>query len=139
MSTFPSESLPNAEDNYEKEKKANQLHCKKRTLTPRSVYLQVSLEMIAGRTCGFRDADDVRNIVSKALLECYGVAGSASIVVHVTDYVESDGSAILQVPAASVQKVWTALTLVMNANGQAARVVVSRVSPFLLALSRRDY
>lgn len=108
------------------------------TLCPRHVYLRILLETASSGTGGFVDIKEVETLISDALVDAYGAAGCASLPVLVTDFRQSDGSAVLRTPASCLQKVWTALTLISKARGQPARIVVTRASPFLLALSRRD-
>jgi RNase P/RNase MRP subunit POP5 len=111
-----------------------------RTLVPQHVYLQVELETASpavGVVRGFADAAALEAIVSAALLDSFGVAGSAKLSVDVAQYGGVEGTSILRVAARHVQDVWAALTLVAEVHGKPARVVVSRATPFLLALTRQ--
>lgn len=70
-----------------------------------------------------------------ALIEMYGVVGSATLVYEFCDFASLDeGLHVLRVPVKHYQKVWAAITMIPKVDGFAARLVVEKATPFLFAL-----
>jgi RNase P/RNase MRP subunit POP5 len=107
------------------------------SLMPESVYIQISLETNndSGKH-GFGNSRAMEEIISRALLDAFGIAGSASIVYELVEFDEATGAAVLGIPVDQSSKLWAALTMISMVHGRPARISVSRASPFLYALSR---
>lgn len=100
---------------------------KPRTLTPRAIYLRISLESPTA-PAEYVSASGAAGAVSDALVAAYGAAGSARMAV------EAVAPGVLRVPAAHHREVWAALTLFCDLRGHPARFVVERASPYLFAV-----
>jgi RNase P/RNase MRP subunit POP5 len=109
------------------------------TLAPQFVYMRITLETASEASSGFASKVVLDEVVSRALLEAYGIAGSAALCVETIEFDAATGAGILKVSASVIQSVWAALTLVSKAGGVPARIIVSHSSPFLLAIGRRQH
>jgi RNase P/RNase MRP subunit POP5 len=108
-----------------------------RTVVPQSMYMRIKMETVADSDRGFSSKDAMEAIVSRALVDSYGIAGSSALHVEILEFDMATRAGILKVPASATQDIWAALTLLSQSGVHAARIIVSHVTPFLLAIARK--
>jgi RNase P/RNase MRP subunit POP5 len=107
------------------------------SLVPDSVYMRVSLERSTeDARRGFESVIAMEALISRALLNSFGIAGAASISYGPVEFDDASGTGILNVPVDCASEFWAALTMVTAASGRPVRVVVSHATPFLYTLAR---
>jgi RNase P/RNase MRP subunit POP5 len=85
---------------------------------------------------GFESVTTMDALISGALLNSFGIAGSASISYRLVEFDDASGTGIFNVPVDCASDFWAALTMVTAASGRPVRVVVSHATPFLYPLAR---
>jgi RNase P/RNase MRP subunit POP5 len=108
-----------------------------RTIVPQSMYMRIKMETVADSDRGFSSKDAMEAIISRALVDSYGIAGSSALHVEVLEFDMATRAGILKVPTSAAQDIWAALTLLSQSGVHAARIIVSHVTPFLLAIARK--
>jgi Rpp14/Pop5 family len=107
------------------------------SIVPDSVYMRVSLERSTeDDRRGFESVTSMEALISGALLNSFGIAGSASISSRLVEFDDASGTGIFNVPVDCASEFWAALTMVTAASGRPVRVVVSNATPFLYSLAR---
>jgi RNase P/RNase MRP subunit POP5 len=99
-----------------------------RTLVPEFVYIRIAIDGVSLRE------EELEDVVAGSLLQTFGNAGSARLLVQVVEFDAGKSCAILRTNADSKEKVWVALTFISTVNCEPARFVVSSITPHLLAL-----